>query len=133
MRENFGWCRGKRTDNGEWVEGYYLRTKHYHCIITACVGDERVVYGNYADVIIYAVDPETVGECTNVPDKNSVLIFEGDILKSSFGEKHIVRFRFGTFELLHRAVATPMYAYIGTDAEFEIIGTVHDNLELLKE
>lgn len=59
--------RGKRLNNGEWVEGYFIRQYGSNEIITA-------------DDEIYHITPETVGQYTGL-DKNGTRIFEGDVVK----------------------------------------------------
>ncbi len=64
--------RGKRKDNGEWVEGYLYRISEKL--------NPFIMLKN-AEGESYEVDPETVGQFTGVTDKNGTMIFEGDIVK----------------------------------------------------
>ena len=64
--------RGKRIDTGKWVYGYYKYSKIlYEHII---VDDD--------DCVSYTVIPETISQYTGLDDKNSVKIFEGDIVSN---------------------------------------------------
>lgn len=73
--ENRFLFRGKRIDNGEWVFGDLVHSVYK--IGDTCVGQ----YGN--EVGMHEVDPETVCQCTAMPDKNKKLVFEHDIVWDS--------------------------------------------------
>ena len=116
--------RGKRVDNGEWVEGDSL----IHSMFKkgdVCVG---VVEG----MEIHSVIPETVGQFTGLTDKNGKKIFEGDILKGMGG---LYRVYFDTslacFEWA-KVNGNWEENFSGFADEYEIIGNIHDNPELLK-
>lgn len=133
--------RGKRTDNGEWVEGvYYKQDEFYgvereeHYIITS-----RCAIENDLGLEYYEVDPETVGQFTGFKDRNGKRIFEGDIIHtkefnimgvSRLAHNYEVVFKYGCFMLSKKRRTTHGVAVwhdIG-----EVIGNIHDNPELLE-
>lgn len=81
MDETRGLWRGKRIDEKKWTYGY---------LISPGV-DGKVAYIGYLvatddhGVTIASVDPQTLGECTGLRDKNNRLIFECDIVQTKHG------------------------------------------------
>lgn len=71
------------------------------------------------------VDPETVGQYTGLTDKNGKKIFEGDVVKVE-GKPYEVKYMLGQFFV---GINMPI-AYKRFDCE--VIGTIHDNPELLE-
>ena len=82
------------------------------------------------------VDPETVCQCTAMPDKNNKLIFENDIaIKHNDDDKepYLIRWseNYAAWELAQCGCA--MYGFFDVDfGEIEVIGNAIDNPELLE-
>lgn len=121
--------RGKRVDNGEWVEGYYSPV---NIPITGNMG-HFINVGGYRAV---EIDPETVSQFTGLCDKNGVRIFEGDIIEYTDGcndwlgavkydgddAQFVVRFIGGDVESFDNL-------YSG---DCEVLGNICDSTELLE-
>lgn len=127
MDEIRGLWRGKRVDNGEWVEGDLSR-----------MSEQLYIAGK--DHWKFAVDPSTLGECMGLRDKNGKLIFEGDIIRYEDPiDKGIYKVvwdkRFSRFALAaERCGITKIISdfwYYNSSLCLHI-GNIHDNPELLK-
>ena len=128
--------RGKRADNGEWVEGDVLQTRYHSGHIEYQIMPQTPVSS------AYPVLPETVGQYTGLTDKNGRKIFEGYIVKvtytSSDGET-----RTETTLVKYDEIDCCFYPmrwnercewcdYSTEIKEIEVIGNIHDNPELLE-
>lgn len=136
--------RGKRKDNGEWIEGHLLwyedgraRIIPRHTDIFCYENDENTI-----QTLAYEVIPETVGQYTVLTDKNGNKIFEGDILKrklKGFFSFYSPRMKivFDPIKDCFAAVdigdgnVTFISDYINNKYELEKIGNIHDNPELV--
>ena len=140
--------RGKRFDNGEWVEGFYN-----HLPRGRFGADEHMiqtVLENGKIGMLYDIDPSTVGQYTGLKDKNDKRIFEGDIL-------HIAKIADGLGCYYQPPLDYPVNVVVKWDLcawlwetlcdykmyitfpdawchyECEVIGNIHDNPELLEK
>ena len=98
----------------------------------------RIIYKDrWGNRIIADVDKESVGQFTGLTDKSIKDIFEGDILTGLFLHSMpvngVVAFRDGSFGLLWKRMGTEMFTAFTSmcNVEYEIIGNIYDNPELL--
>lgn len=133
--------RGKDTDTKQWLEG--------SLIIEGPLGEfVRIFpYSLYLTenlALFHYVIPETVGQYIGRKDKNNNLIFEGDIVKDSYGDSYVVKYGRHQFSCCgccyERHDSVGFYLcnkndYVLNDEDIwdnlEIIGNIHDNPELL--
>ncbi len=127
--------RGKRKDNGEWVEGDLLKYETGETAILS--GFSR--YGFEATEICLRnkVIPETVCQFTGLTDKNNKRIFEGDIVNFYNGDgeysPYEVRWQNSGFSVLMNGKPN-LFDELDDffSSRCEVIGNVFDNPELLE-
>ena len=122
--------KAKRTDNGEWVEGY-LMDENY---INAPFNDNDVG-GRFDEPL--EVDQSTICQYTGLTDKNGKKIWENDIVDAyeeytAEVSKNVVKFKDGCFKLFEKDnLIIHLDGY--NESELEAVGNVFDTPELLKE
>ena len=126
----------KKYNDGMWYFGVPIRCYD---------GDWQICTDNSKRTVI----PETIGQYTGVTDKNGERIFEGDIVKykeaCKFGDNdemeeaeeqylctNIVEFKNGRFFPLPQRCDCEDYFFSYGSYDFEVVGNVHDNPELLR-
>lgn len=132
--------KGKRIDNGEWVEGDLVRS--YLKIGNVCITD-------FAKGIVYGVDNDTICQYTGLTDNNGNKIWENDICiyveedgEEIKEEKFAVKFgRFAEMCKINMGfyadwITTNYYrgdlVFWTENRNIKVIGNIFDNPELLK-
>jgi len=123
--------RGKWGSNGKWIYGSLVAKRSGERLISS-YNKMLEFEGNY-------VRPKTVGQYTGMEDKNGNKIFEGDILKSEknnpenphdpFVDIGAIRWQNGCFWF---GCIDRIDVMIEATEDFEVIGNIHDNPELLE-
>ena len=136
--------RGKRIQGGDWVEGYFFKSDINKRARES--GKATLIFTPDCDTFItvpechnsFMVVYDTVGQYTGLKDKNGKRIFEGDIVKTDkFSEpnkQYIIKYdlQFGAFIGQDR-YNVYFVTFDGDSGEFEVIGNIHDNPELLEK
>lgn len=120
--------RAKRTDNGDWVYGYYIAIAGTHKILSS--NPDSASGATY-----YDVDASTVGQFTGLSDKSGKEIFEDDILKFEIGRDNVPlevavfkNGRFVTIDPQRPYRDDAICCFIDCIA---VVGNIHDNQDLL--
>ena len=118
--------KGKRLDNGVWVQGYLfgIWEKRY------------ILWGMTNDIPnMIEVDPSTICQCTGLKDKNGKLIWENDIVvyRDFTEEKYVIARKQdeACFEYQQYGCSIMNFEQL-SGCEVEVIGNIFDNAELLE-
>ena len=124
--------RGKRIDNGEWVEGFLMDENYINTPF-----NDNEVGGRFDDPV--EIDESTLCQCTGLRDKNGNLIWENDIVRVCWQDNEaqceeiaqVAWDEFGYYPWLDE------YHCDGCDLfnevrDIEVIGNRFDNPELLE-
>lgn len=129
--------RGKRK-NGQWVYGSLVLSENI----------DPAIYYESAGGLVKRLDwcyvsPESIGQYTGLKDRNGKKIFEGDIVHikgDGFDGKEVgvdyhrvVTFHDGTLCLsVGEVLRTPIIEYCHGLEDWDVVGNVTDNPELMK-
>ena len=126
--------KAKRTDNGEWVQGYLVydnRDKLYRIIMDIQYSTGTCITTDNAP----RVDSSTICQCTGLKDKNGKLIWENEIIKCKFGiavavwDKSEWRIKLVKDNIWRKDLH---YWVVEDNQRTEVVGNIFDNPELLE-
>ena len=140
--------RGKQVSDGEWIEGYVFPQVIDGGYAPLCITTEPICANDYSEILgdWAIVDSSTVGQYTGLTDKNGKKIFEGDILKiidkyQSPFDDDTNEYTDITTDVVHFDDEGLCFSYgkspflcvvDNVTAEYEVIGNIHDNPEMLE-
>lgn len=129
--ENRFLCRGKRSDTGEWVEGFPFLVNDVSYILPHHNTGQPIHIDNLLSTSV-EVSKATICQCTGLKDKNGKLIWENDIVKINNSKVNTV-ITFRDFEIICTIPNEKYYKHrLEYDTEYEVIGNIFDNPELLE-
>lgn len=139
--------RGKRIDNGEWVQDNLIRSNDaedgYEAIIISTNDSNMFTKGGSRGDLGFEnwhrVNETTICQCTGLKDKNGKLIFENDIMEAHIDEdfpEDVSRFKIewsGNGWVINQPGCVDREYISDFETEtYEVCGNTFDNPELLE-
>ena len=132
--------KAKRKDNGEWVEGYYVKTRLGTDIKPSDVIFVPFKINRNEEWGWIKIDPDTLCQYTGLTDKNGKKIWENDICDRKEKYPEIVTYNKGDWQLDYSYVfgkemhtdACNLGFYVCERDCVEVIGNIFDNPDLLE-
>lgn len=153
--------KGKEINSDKWVEGYLVKISEddYRIATEEDINWSYTKLGDY-DGVMTCVNPETICQYTGLTDKNGNKIWENDVLCGHGNKDDLAKVSFGEFDVidvetidtvdrvegwhtkpiqtdmlsrcLPFCLSMPLTDFYINRGEYEVIGTIFDNPELLE-
>ena len=124
--------RGKRIDDGEWIEGILFNAKEDMFIIPH--GNEYrydELEGLAFDVYGCKVNPSTVGQYTGLVDRNGKKIFEGDIIWLNRRYYKVIYDTLFYAGFCARDLDGDIVSLSRICVEYDVVGNIYDNPNMI--
>ena len=134
--------KGKRKDNGEWIEGSLITSINRAWISSEKTDSQRLRSISNTNAIWRSIEiiPETLCQFTGLCDKSGNKIWENDILMAHLDESYPEDAAYETVEwnvagwVGHEANSIDRQYLDEFDTKYyEVVGNTFDNPELLQE
>lgn len=121
--------RGRFVDSGDWVYGVPIWDESNPEPRRMMVANiERYPHGNNWEIF-----PESLAQYTGLKDCNGTMIFEGDIVKYIYANRDgVILWDEYSCRFVFKSKNGKEPLFLG-GKEFEVIGNIHENPELLKD
>ena len=135
--------RAKRVDNGEWVEGYFIKDDttgqtFIHAQGNSVNESQKIGEEGCLRLVAFEINPQTLRQYTGLMDENGRKIWENDILVEKYKSiiYHTSKVIWDMKECAWMCASTygSIYKMNTIDLTgYEKIGNIFDNPELLEE